>query len=108
LRAAFEALGDPEVDAVLARTYEHAPSRWLEIPESDAKRQIFERSGVKFSPGIFAYCYYSGATYYLKPEETEAPKDLTSKGVVAVRGVIADTGEPLPLLDESRAEDEEE
>ena len=108
LRAAFEALGDPEVDAVLARTYEHAPSRWLEIPESDAKREIFERFGVTFSPGIFAYCYYSGATYYLKTDETEAPEDLAAKGVVAVRGVIADTGEPLPLLDESRAEDEEE
>jgi hypothetical protein len=120
LRAAFEALGDPEVDAVLARTYEHAPSRWLEIPDasteftlrneglSTAKREIFERFGVKFSPGIFAYCYYSGATYYLKPDETQAPEDLAAKGVVAVRGVIADTGEPLPLLDESKAEDEEE
>jgi hypothetical protein len=108
LRAAFEALGDPEVDAVLARTYEHAPSRWLEIPESDAKREIFERLGVKFSPGIFAYCYYSGATYYLKPDETEAPEDLAASGVVAVRGVIADTGEPLPLPVESKAQDEEE
>jgi hypothetical protein len=93
LRAAFEALGDPEIDAVLARAYEHAPSRWLELPESDAKREIFERLGVSFKPGIFAYCYYSGATYYLKPDETKAPEDLAAKGVHAVRGVIADTGE---------------
>jgi hypothetical protein len=93
VRAAFEALGDPEVDAVLARMYEHAPSRWLEVPESDAKRKIFEQLGIKFSPGIFAYCYYSGAAYYLKPDETETPEDLAKKGVHAVRGVIADTGE---------------
>jgi len=110
LRAAFAALGDPQVDTVLARTYEHAPSRWLEMPDSDAKREIFERFGVKFSPGIFAYCYYSGATYYLKPDEHAAPPDLAAKGVVAVRGVIADTGEPLPLADDERRqlEDEEE
>lgn len=98
LRAAFEALTqveghDPAVDEILARRYEHAPSRWLEMPESDAKREIFERLGVSFKPGIFAYCYYSGATYYLKPDETEAPADLVAKGVLAVRGVIADTGE---------------
>ena len=66
LRAAFEALTegeghDPEIDAMLARTYEHRPSRWLEMPDSDAKREIFERLGVSFKPGIFAYCYYSGA-----------------------------------------------
>jgi hypothetical protein len=105
LRAAFEALTqdeghDPEIDAVLARTYEHRPSRWLEMPESDAKREIFERLVVSFKPGIFAYCYYSGATYYLKPDETEAPEDLADKGVQAVRGVIADTGE-LILPEES-------
>lgn len=108
LRAAFETLGDAEVDAVLARTYEHAPSRWLEIPASDAQRAIFEQFGVKFSPGIFAYCYYSGATYYLKPNETEAPADLAAKGIVVVRGVIMETGEPLPLPDASKAEGEEE
>jgi hypothetical protein len=108
LRAAFEALGDPEVDAVLARTYEHAPSRWLEVPGSDAKRKIFEQLVIKFSPGIFAYCYYSGATYYLKPDETEAPEDLAAKGVVAVRGVVANTGELLPLTDETKDRDEEE
>jgi hypothetical protein len=74
LRAAFEALIDPEsqseksgkepdprIAEVLARTYEHAPSRWLEMPESADKRAIFERLGVKFSPGIFAYSYYTGA-----------------------------------------------
>jgi len=104
LRAAFEALTDPEreskneehdvkVAQVLARPYEHGPSRWLEMPESDAKREIFERLGVSFKPGIFAFCYYSGATYYLKPDETEAPEDLAAKGVLAVRGVVADTGE---------------
>lgn len=104
LRAAFEALTDPEreskdkehaakVAQVLARPYEHGPSRWLEMPESDAKREIFERLGVSFKPGIFAYCYFSGATYYLKPDETEAPEDLAAKGVLAVRGVVADTGE---------------
>lgn len=104
VRAAFEALTDPvreskdedlasKVAQVLARSYEHGPSRWLEMPESDAKREIFERLGVSFKPGIFAYCYFSGATYYLKPDETEAPEDLASKGVLAVRGVVADTGE---------------
>jgi hypothetical protein len=98
LRAAFEELTevdghDPAIEEVLARRYEHAPSRWLEMPESDAKREIFERLGVTFKPGIFAYCYYSGATYYLKPDETEAPEDLAAKGVHAVRGTIADTGE---------------
>jgi len=98
LRPAFEALTkeeehDAKIDEVLARTYEHRPSRWLEMPESDAKREIFERLGVSFKPGIFAYCYYSGATYYLKPDETEAPEDLAAKGVLAVRGVISETGE---------------
>ena len=100
LRAAFEALTeidghDPEIDAILARNYEHRPSRWLEMPESDAKREIFDRLGVSFKPGIFAYCYYSGATYYLKPDETEAPEDLAAKGIQSVRGVNADTGEVI-------------
>lgn len=108
LRAAFEALDDPEVDAILARTYEHAPSRWLEIPESETKREIFERLGVSFTPGIFAYCYYSGATYYLKPDETKAPEDLAKKGVHAVRGVIAATGELLqPDAEPTTAESED-
>ena len=101
LRAAFEAVTqveghDPEIEAVLARTYEHAPSRWLEMPEGDAKREIFERLGVKFSPGIFAYSYYTGLTYYLKPDETEAPAELTTKGIQSVRGVVAETGEVIP------------
>jgi hypothetical protein len=101
VRAAFEAVTqieghDPEIEAVLGRKYEHAPSRWLEMPEGDAKREIFERLGVKFSPGIFAYSYYTGLTYYLKPDETEAPAELTAKGIQAVRGVIAETGEVIP------------
>ncbi|MBI5033299.1 MAG: hypothetical protein HZB51_22495 [Chloroflexi bacterium] len=100
LRTAFEALTeidghDPEIDAILGRNYEHRPSRWLEMPESNAKREIFERLGVSFKPGIFAFCYYSGATYYLKPDETEAPEDLAGKEIHAVRGVIADTGEVI-------------
>lgn len=108
LRVAFEALTeidgqDPAIEAILARHYEHCPSRWLEMPESDAKREIFERLGVSFKPGIFAYCYYSGATYYLKPDETEAPEDLAAKGIHAVRGVIAATGEWLQPEDESAA-----
>ncbi len=107
LRAAFEALGDPEVDAVLARTYEHAPSRWLEMPESDAKREIFERLGVTFSPGIFAYCYYTGATYYVKPGEDDTPPDLAAKGVKAVRGVVAETGEAIEAKNELDFEGEE-
>ncbi len=98
LRAAFEALTrvddhDPAMDEILGRTYEHPPSRWLEMPESDSKREIFERLGVSFKPGIFAYCYYSGVTYYLKPDEIKAPEDLAGKDVQAVRGVIAATGE---------------
>jgi hypothetical protein len=105
LRAAFEAVTqidghDPRIDEGLAGTYEHAPSRWLEMPEGDAKREIFERLGVKFSPGIFAYSYYTGLTYYLKPDETEAPAELTAKGIQAVRGVIAETGEVIPLDDQ--------
>lgn len=101
LRAAFEATTqvdghDPEIDAVLGRAYEHAPSRWLEMPEGDAKREIFERLGVKFSLGIFAYAYYTGLTYYLKPDETEAPVELADKGIHAVRGVVAETGEVIP------------
>ena len=112
LRAAFEALlkekeHDPRIDAVLARTFEHRPSRWLEMPESVAKREILERLGVSFSPGIFAYSYFSGATYYLKPDETEAPEDLAAKGVQAVRGMIADTGELILPDDEPIAESEE-
>jgi len=113
LRAAFEELTqvdghDPAIDEILARTYEHTPSRWLEMPESDAKREIFERLGVSFEPGIFAYCYYSGATYYLKPDETEAPEDLATKGVHAVRGVIADTGELIqPDAEPATAEGED-
>ena len=113
LRAAFEALTegdghDPEIDTILARNYEHGPSRWLEMPESDAKREIFERLGVSFKPGIFAFCYYSGATYYLKPDETEAPQDLAAKGVHAVRGVIADTGDLIQPDTDSVAVDDEE
>ena len=116
LRTAFEALTDPEspnaskdagpdphIAQVLARTYEHAPSRWLEMPESADKRAIFERLGVKFSPGIFAFSYYTGLTYYLKPDETEAPAKLAAKGIQAVRGVIAETGEVIPSADESSA-----
>lgn len=113
LRAAFEELTqvnghDPAIEEVLARRYEHAPSRWLEMPESDAKCEIFERLGVSFKPGIFAFCYYSGATYYLKPDESEAPKDLAKKGVHAVRGVIADTGELLQLDAEQTATENED
>jgi len=97
LRTAFEEATqveghDPEIDAVLGRTYEHAPSRWLEMPEGAVKQEIFERLGVKFSPGIFAYSYYTGLTYYLKPDETEAPSELADKGIHAVRGVVAETG----------------
>ncbi len=47
------------------------------------------------------------ATYYLKPDETEAPEDLAAKGVLAVRGVIADTGE-LILPDAEPATEGEE
>ncbi len=105
LRAAFEEATqceghDPRIDEVLGRTYEHAPSRWLEMPEGDAKREIFERLGVKFSPGIFAYSYYTGLSYYLKPDETEAPAELTAKGIKAVRGVIEETGEVIPVADQ--------
>ncbi len=99
LRKAFEALNDADVNDVLQAQYEHPPSRWLEIPESKAKRELFERYGVKFSPGIFAYTYYTGATYYVKPGEDNAPPDLEAKGVVAVRGVIAATGELLTADD---------
>jgi hypothetical protein len=124
LRAAFEALTeacpeqgrrveghDPEIDAILARNYEHGPSRWLAMPESDAKREIFERLGVSFKPGIFAYCYYTRATYYLKPDETETPEDLAAKGIHAVRGVVADTGEviqPEAEADTSESEAQDE
>lgn len=100
LRAAFEALHEPKVDAVLARTYEHRPSRWLEMPESDAKREIFERLGVLFKPGIFAYCYWTATTYYVKPGEDDTPPDLAAKGVQAVRGVVAETGEAIEAMPE--------
>lgn len=110
LRAAFEALTqveghDPAIDEILAREYEHRPSRWLEMPESEFKQEFFERLGVSFKPGIFAYCYYSGATYYLKPDETEAPEELANKGVQAVRAVIADTGELVQPEADSVADD---
>jgi hypothetical protein len=113
LRAAFEAMTqidghDPRIDEGLARTYEHAPSRWLEMPECEAKREIFERLGVKFSPGIFAYSYYTGLTYYLKPDETEAPAELAAKGIQAVRGVIAETGEVIPLDDQPAVASEDD
>jgi hypothetical protein len=69
---------------------------------------MFERLGVSFKPGIFAFCYYSGATYYLKPDETQAPEDLAAKGVKAVRGVIADTGELIqPDAEPATAEGED-
>ncbi|MCL4486828.1 MAG: hypothetical protein M1570_01700 [Chloroflexi bacterium] len=106
LRAAFEALHDEKVDEVLARKYEHAPSRWLEIPESDAKQEIFERLGVSFQSGIFAYCYWTGTSYYLKPDQEQAPEDLARKGVKPVRGIIAATGETL--TSESKESEEEE
>lgn len=107
LRAAFAALGDPAVDAVLARTYDHAPSRWLEIPDSDAQREIFERLGVKFTPGIFAFCYWTGCTYYLKPGEDQTPRDLAAQGVQAVRGINAETGAPLLPAAASESGEEE-
>ena len=107
LRAAFADLQDPEVDAVLARAYEHAPSRWLEMPATDATREILKRFGVKFAPGIFAFCYWSGTTYYLKPGEDNAPRDLAAKGVQAVRGYNAKTGELLlPATTADNEEDE--
>jgi hypothetical protein len=106
LRAAFAELRDPEVDAVLARAYEHAPSRWLEMPATDATREILRRFGVKFSPGIFAFCYWSGTSYYLKPGESSAPRDLAAKGVQAVRGFNAATGKLL--LPATTAENSEE
>ena len=107
LRAAFEALHDEKVDEVLARPYEHAPSRWLEIPENDAKREVFERLGVSFQPGIFAYCYWTGTSYYLKPDEEQAPEDLARKGVTPVRGIIAATGETLTPEAKDIEEEEE-
>lgn len=115
VRAAFESATqvdghDPEIDAILGRTYEHSPSRWLEMPESDTKQEIFEKLGVKFSPGIFAYSYYTGLTYYLKPEETEAPAEIAAKGIHAVRGVVAETGEVIPIEDQTNvvSEDDDE
>ncbi len=99
LRKAFEELGDADVNEVLGAEYEHAPSRWFEIPESKAKRELFERFGVRFTPGIFAYTYYTGASYYVKPGEDNAPPDLEAKGVTAVRGVIAATGALLTADD---------
>ncbi len=95
LRSAFEALHDENVDQVFSRPYEHAPSRWLEMPESDAKQEIFEGLGVSFQAGIFAYCYWTSTSYYLKPDEEQAPEDLARKGVKPVRGIIAATGETL-------------
>ncbi len=95
LRTAFEVLHDEEVDRVLARKYEHAPSQWLEIPDSSAKREILERLGVSFKPGIFAFCYWTATSYYLKPDENDAPQDLAKKGIKAVRGVRAATGEVI-------------
>ncbi len=107
LRAAFEVLHDEKVDEILARQYEHAPSRWLEIPESNAKQELFERLGVSFQPGIFAYCYWTGTSYYLKPDEEQAPEDLARKGVEPVRGIIAATGETLTPEEKDNAEEEE-
>ena len=107
LRAAFVALHNEKVDEVLVRPYEHAPSRWLEIPESDAKQEIFERLGVGFQPGIFAYCYWTGTSYYLKLDEEQAPEDLARKGVKPVRGIIAATGDTLmPEGKDNEAEEE--
>ncbi|MCL4488374.1 MAG: hypothetical protein M1570_09630 [Chloroflexi bacterium] len=95
LRTAFESLHDNGVDRVLARKYEQAPSQWLEIPESPAKRDILERLGVSFKPGIFAFCYWTSTSYYLKPDENDAPQDLAKKGIMAVRAVQATTGEVI-------------
>ncbi len=95
LQAAFQALKDEQVDRLLTRPYEHAPSRWLEMPESEAKREILERFGVSFKPGIFAFCYWTSTSYYLKPDENEAPPDLARKGVKALRGIVADTREVI-------------
>ncbi len=106
LRAAFEALHDEKVDEVLARQYEHAPSRWLGMPESDAKQEIFDHLGVSFQPGIFAYCYWTGTSYYLKSDEEQTPEDLARKGVKPVRGIIAGTGEEL--VPEAKDNEEEE
>jgi len=44
----------------------------------------------------------------LKPDETEAPEDLATKGVHVVRGVIADTGELIqPDAEPATAEGED-
>ncbi len=95
LRTAFESLHDDEVDRVLGRKYEHAPSQWLEMPDSPAKREILERLGVSFKAGIFAFCYWTATSYYLKPDENDAPQDLARKGIKSVRGVRASTGEVI-------------
>jgi hypothetical protein len=108
LKSAFAALANPDFTAVLDACYDHAPSRWLELPETKAKREIFEKFGVKFHPGIFAYTYYTGTSYYLKPGEDEAPEDLAVKGVQAVRGIIAATGTLLSSENpEAEREDDE-
>jgi hypothetical protein len=107
LTAAFKALHDEEVDQVLARKYEHAPSQWLEMPDSSAKRELFERLGVSFKPGIFAFCYWTGTSYYLKPDENEAPKDLAQKGIKAVRGVQTSTGDVITgVMDDAEVNEE--
>lgn len=89
LREAFASLGDPEVDRLLAAEYEHPPSRWLEMPARH-REAIFERLGVRFFAGVFAYCYYTGTTYYLRPEEEKVPGDLAAIGVTGVRAVRAE------------------
>jgi hypothetical protein len=48
----------------------------------------------------------SRTSYYLKPDEEQAPGDLARKGVKPVRGIMAATGETL-TPDAKDSEEEE-
>ena len=60
------------------------------------------------NPCIASLSLLSRLTYYLKPEETEAPAELAAKGIHAVRGVVAETGEVIPAEDQSNVVSEDD
>jgi len=69
------------------------------------------RKTTRRNPCIASLSLLSRATYYLKPDESEAPEDLAAKGVHPVRAVIADTGEVIqpetePTTGETNDDDE--
>lgn len=84
LTQAFLSLHDPKVNDLLNKTFQHEPSRWLQMPQPH-RGEIFKRFQISFAPGFFGYSYFTGAVRYLKPDETDIAPTDAQKGFSGVR-----------------------